>query len=596
MNLEERLGENNIIFEGIKDIPRIPELDFQPTQDYLVSSMEEVLYDIIEMYQVLVVSGAFFGDEGKGKLVDAIARHPEIMWVMRANSGQNAGHTVTIDGVEYVFHLAPSGIMVPGKKCLVNSECVMDPVPFMEQEIQKLIDNNKPYDDLFIGNVHITLPTDKLMDLLGKPPNSSTLQGISDVHAAKARKQGIRMDHLFGSEEVLDGRLSKAMEPYFGMLAFKGWQEDYVMKRCEAMNTEKITRFPAHVLEFVEAGKGSASMQTRIAKKVAYLKDLYRKTIVDNPLFPKRADTSFMLRQGLRKGEKALIECAQSRGLDNAYDKHWSSATSASTGSAGTKASASYNQEKHPTKTINIGKVPPSRVGRGANPIGLVPQTWFSDQGIDTLDKLAGKCEDVDEIERLYFSAVQDNGVFKPTVYKDKDGSELLVNEALSIAWSRKYGEKGATTQKPRVLGFFDLVMHYEVNDVQGPYLSISALDRFDECDKVAVVVGYVYHDDKTVMMESHGKLYRNGDIIRPGDQMPTEQVLKYCHPIMKVMDGWKGSPISSKVMKPDDPLPEQVKRFIGIIEHFTGAEVIAIGNGKEAGDIKYIKRVEGFF
>lgn len=589
--LEQRLEQAQRVFVGLKEFPCIPEIGFMPVRKYSAGSEEDVLHRLIREYQVLVVSGAFFGDEGKGKIVDAIARHPEIMMVMRANSGENAGHTVEVDGVEYIFNLLPSGILIPEKLNLIGSECVMDPVSFMEKEVAQLVSRGKWHDNLFVGNVYITLPHHKLMDFLSKPPNSSTLKGISEVHASKVRKRGIRLDHLFGPEEVLNSRLAKDVKEYFSMLRSEGLREQEVIDRCEAMNADGNKRFPDHILKFAEAGRDAVTPQAALAAKVGFMKTIYKRFVVDNPYFPLRADTRYMFRQGLKRGQKALIECAQSYVLGNENEKHWSSSTSASTSAAGTMASAAYNQPKHPTVTINIHKVPPSRVGRGANPIGLVPQTWFSDQGISTLDELAGKCEDTDEIERLYFSSVQDNGIFKPTVYKDKDGSELLVNEALAITWARKFGERGATTKKPRVLGFFDCVMHYEVNDVQGPYLSISAMDRLDDCDKVAVVVAYVYHDDKVVAMESNGRLYRNGEIIRPGDQLPSEQVLQYCHPVMKVIDGWKGSPISSKRRKLDEPLPTQLQELIATIEHFTGAEVIAIGNGKSNKDMIYLRR-----
>ncbi len=580
-HLEQRLEIANNLWAGIKDSPRIDLLDFDPEKRFSEAGIDDVLYSLIDKYQVLVVSGAFFGDEGKGKLVDAIARHPDIHMVMRANSGENAGHTVTIDGKDYIFHLMPSGILVPDTQCLIGSECVMDPVSFMD-EVQTLIESYFPYEDkLFIGNVYLTLPHHKLLDFLSKPNNSSTLKGISEVHSAKVRKKGIRLDHVYFGRDIMVGRLKKELEEYRNFLSGKKMSEAEVIARCEDMNTPDLKRFPDHVLDFAKAGR----------HKIDFLVDLYDRIIRDNPNFPQRADTNFMFRQGLRENWKALIECAQSYVLGNENEVHWSSATSASTSSAGTQASARYNQFNHPTITINIAKVPASRVGLGANPIGFVPQTWFSDQSIDTLDKLLGLCENTADIEREYFESIQDNGIFRPKVYFDKDGSQLLVNEALAITWSRKFGEKGATTKKPRVLGFFDCVMHYEVNDVQGPYLSISAIDRLDDCEKVAVVVGYVYHDKRNINMNSKGKVYRNGDIIRPGDQLPSEQVLAHCHPIIKVMDGWKGNPIAHDKRDPNTDLPKQLQNFLATIEYATGAEIMSIGNGKENNHLIYLKK-----
>ena len=104
------------IYEAIKGMPRIPELDYQPTARYRESTKEEVLHPLVEKAQCILVPGAYFGDEGKGKTVDAIARHPEVTVVARVNSGENAGHTVIgPTGHKYDFHLCPSGLLTPGK-------------------------------------------------------------------------------------------------------------------------------------------------------------------------------------------------------------------------------------------------------------------------------------------------------------------------------------------------------------------------------------------------------------------------------------------------------------------------------------------------
>ena len=112
--------------------------------------------------------GAYFGDEAKGKTVDAIARHPAVQVVARVNSGENAGHTVIGEnGVKYDFHLCPSGLLTPGKVNVVGPECVMDPVSFMQREVQQLIDTGVSYKDrLFVGNVFLVCPHHKVLDLI----------------------------------------------------------------------------------------------------------------------------------------------------------------------------------------------------------------------------------------------------------------------------------------------------------------------------------------------------------------------------------------------------------------------------------------------
>ncbi|MCK4589493.1 MAG: adenylosuccinate synthetase [Nanoarchaeota archaeon] len=567
------------IFEGLKNLPRIPELDFEPTVRFIVGTEKEILYPLIEENDAIGVGGAVFGDEGKGKTVDAIAYHPKIKAVMRDNSGENAGHTV-FKIEKYIFHLMPSGILIPGKVNLIGPECVMDPVSFMEKEVGQLVKNGISYDNLYVGNVHIVTPYHKLMDLLGKPPNSSTLKGMSDVHASKVMKRGLRLDDLFGSMDRQVKLIRKDMETYLAFLKFQYFRTSDVMERCEKENEDGNKRIPDHVIEFVEADD-----------KVEYLLDLYERYVSKNENFPKRADTRRMLREVLKSGGKVLLEGSQSNPLSNASEIHFRSSTSADTSADGVIASARYNPRKYNTVVINIHKLPPSRVGRGANPMGFVSQTYFSDQGIDSLEKLAGRCEDVVDIEKLYFNSVKENGVLEPRVYHDFGGKQYLVGQALAIAWSKKFKECGATTKKPRVLGLFDCVLQNLVNEEQGPYLSISAVDRFDECKKVGVVIAYVYHHPEGEEIDSKGTVYKNGDIIKPGSEIPNEDVLYHCHPIVKVMDGWKGSPIAADKRKADDPLPENLQKMLGVIEHFTESEIISIGNGEKGKDLIYLKR-----
>jgi hypothetical protein len=134
--------ERQVAWEAVKGLERIPELDYVPSGTYVEATEEAVLWPMIENSSCIVVPGAYFGDEGKGKTVDAIARHPKVEVVARVNSGENAGHTVIGEtGIKYDFHLCPSGLLTPKKINVVGPECVMDPVSFMQREISQLIDS-----------------------------------------------------------------------------------------------------------------------------------------------------------------------------------------------------------------------------------------------------------------------------------------------------------------------------------------------------------------------------------------------------------------------------------------------------------------------
>ena len=125
---QKLVAEREAIYATMQHIPRIEELDYTPSGKYREASEEEVLWPLIDASNCLLVPGAYFGDEGKGKTVDAIACHPDVQVVARVNSGENAGHTVIGEtGIKYDFHLCPSGLLTPGK--VSNGHTMSMPMP-----------------------------------------------------------------------------------------------------------------------------------------------------------------------------------------------------------------------------------------------------------------------------------------------------------------------------------------------------------------------------------------------------------------------------------------------------------------------------------
>ncbi|CBH17298.1 adenylosuccinate synthetase, putative [Trypanosoma brucei gambiense DAL972] len=578
------------LYKYLKTVPPIPELRQAVTiKKYEEASVDDTLYPLIDEHQIIMVVGAFFGDEGKGKTVDAVARHPACTCVARVNSGENAGHTVFDDiGRKYVFNLAPSSLLTPNTRNYVSSECVMDPISFMEREIGQFIKSNMPYKDkLFVGNVFVVTPYHKLLDLLGSAPNSSTLKGMSPIHASKVTKRGIRLDHIFNDEGVLRARLAKDMDTYYGLLKVKGLTDKDVVRRCEEENADGVERVPGYVVDFARA-----------ENKIDYLVKLYTERVKNNKDFPRRCDVTHELRAALARGEKLLLEGPQSYWLSNAREKFWESTTSADTTAGGLLASAQFNFQRYKVLVINVHKAPgSSRVGIGANPSSFVPQDYYSAQDIKTLEALPkGGCVDFDKIQNFFYTKAFNtesktfNGIYEPLEYEDATG-KYNIGVAMSIASARHHGECGAVTKKPRVCGFFDCVLHFEVNAVQGPYLSISAVDRGDDYDRIGITIAYVYYDVGNKMVDANGRVYKNGDIIKAGDPVPCEMALYHCYPIVKVINGWKGAPIAASKRRPNEPLPKGVCEFIANVEFFTGAKVISIGNGPRGSDIIYLKQ-----
>ena len=548
--------------------------------------MEEIIYPMIKNNDLLCVAGAFFGDEGKGKTVDAIAKHPDVRIVARTNSGENAGHTVVdATGHKYVFHLAPSGILIPNVRNMVGPECVMDPISFMNVEVQQLINNNVEYKDrLFIGNCHVVTPYHKLMDMLLSATNSSTMKGMAPAHSSKVTKRGIRLDHIFNDEETMRKRLARDMQGYTAMKNYLGMSSEDVLAKCAENNSDGVQRIPKHVIAFAEASTPE--------KQLDYLVELYHTNVRDNKAFPMRCDVPHEMRSALDRGEKILLEGPQSYWLSNAREKFWESSTSADTSACGLLATSQINFQKYKSVVVNVHKAPgASRVGIGANPASYVPQDYFSAQNIRTLRDLPEKmCVDFDGIQREWLRAISENGVVEPTEFTDSSGT-YNINVAFAVASAIHYGESGATTKKPRVTGLFDCVAHFEVNQCQGPYLSISAVDRGDSCDGLGVCIAYIYYHPEGKKHSCNGREYESGAIIHAGDPYPSEAVLYHCYPVIKKIKGWKETPIEYGKRKPNDPLPEGVCQFIATIEHFTKATVISIGNGPSGHNIIYLKK-----
>jgi len=163
----------------------------------------------------LVVVGAQWGDEGKGKVTDLLAERADV--VIRYQGGNNAGHTIVRDGDVYKFHLIPSGILYPGKRCLIGNGVVVDPKVITE-EIAALHARGIDTGGLKISaNAHVIMPYHRLLDdegemKLGKLQIGTTRRGIGPCYADKAARLGIRMQDLL-DEKILRQKIYAALEP-----------------------------------------------------------------------------------------------------------------------------------------------------------------------------------------------------------------------------------------------------------------------------------------------------------------------------------------------------------------------------------------------
>src|SRR3954451_14238535 len=163
----------------------------------------------------IVIVGAQWGDEGKGKVVDLLAERAEL--VIRFQGGNNAGHTIVREGVPWKFHLIPSGILYPGKLCAIGNGVVIDP-KVLTGELDDLRAKGVDLSGLKVSaNAHLIMPYHMLLDhagetKLGRLQIGTTRRGIGPCYADKAARLGIRVQDLL-DEKILKKKIMAAMEP-----------------------------------------------------------------------------------------------------------------------------------------------------------------------------------------------------------------------------------------------------------------------------------------------------------------------------------------------------------------------------------------------
>jgi adenylosuccinate synthase len=226
----------------------------------------------------LVVVGAQWGDEGKGKLIDILSEKVDI--TVRYQGGNNAGHTVIVGDKEYIFHLIPSAILRPKKTCVIANGVVIDPKALLE-EIDGLKKRGLPMkgEQLKISaNAHVVMPYHRVMDQLreGKRANKigTTGRGIGPCYSDKVGRMGIRIIDLLNPQVLkakLADNLNEKNDIFVKVYGFKNYDFSEIYK------------------EYLAFGKR---------------------------LKPYICDTALFLNQAIKQNKKILFEGAQGTFLD----------------------------------------------------------------------------------------------------------------------------------------------------------------------------------------------------------------------------------------------------------------------------------------
>ena len=153
--------------------------------------------------KVDVLLGLQWGDEGKGKVVDFLTPHYDV--ITRFQGGPNAGHSLEFDGIKHILHTIPSGIFHPEKINIIGNGVVIDPIVF-KREIEALRARGADLHNLFISRkAHLILPTQRLLDAAseaskGDSKIGSTLKGIGPAYMDKTGRNGLRVGDIFAPD------------------------------------------------------------------------------------------------------------------------------------------------------------------------------------------------------------------------------------------------------------------------------------------------------------------------------------------------------------------------------------------------------------
>ena len=163
-----------------------------------------------------ILIGAQWGDEGKGKIIDVLTE--QATWVVRAQGGNNAGHTVEVGDEKFVLHLVPSGVLHAGKRCVIGNGVVLDPVSLVE-EIDGLTARGFPVGErlLISDRAHVVFPYHRMLDAQGEARRAkgeqigTTQRGIGPAYSDKAARFGLRMADLLDPQfpDLLAARVAE---------------------------------------------------------------------------------------------------------------------------------------------------------------------------------------------------------------------------------------------------------------------------------------------------------------------------------------------------------------------------------------------------
>ena len=422
---------------------------------------------------VKAVVGANWGDEGKGKITDMLAKEADI--IVRFQGGANAGHTIVNNYGKFALHTLPSGCFYGHTTSIIGNGVALN-IPVLFKEIQDIVAKGVPMPKILVSDrAQMVMPYHVLFDQyeeerLGGKSFGSTKSGIAPFYSDKYAKIGFQVSELF-DEELL---------------------KEKVVRVCETKNV---------ILEHL--------YHKPLLNPDELLETLHQyKEMVE----PYVCDVSTYLWNAIKEGKEILLEGQLGTLKDpdhGIYPMVTSSSTLAAYGAIG--AGIPPYEIK---KIITVCKAYSSAVGAGA-----------------FVSEIFG--DEADELRR-----------------RGGDG-----------------GEFGATTGRPRRMGWFDCVASKYGCRLQGATdVAFTVLDVLGYQDEIPVCVGYEIDGEVTT-------------------EFPTTAKLEKAKPVLKTLPGWK---CDIRGIKNYEDLPENCRKYVEFIEEQIGFPITMVSNGPGRDDIIY--------
>lgn len=422
---------------------------------------------------VKAIVGANWGDEGKGKITDALAQHAD--YIVRYQGGANAGHTIVNSYGKFALHTLPSGIFYEHTTSIIGNGVALN-IPILCKEIESIVEKGVPSPKLFVSDrAQIVMPYHILFDAyeeerLGKKSFGSTKSGIAPFYSDKYAKIGFQVSELFDEETLLE------------------------------------------------------KLKNVIAQKNVILEHLYHKPLLNaeelletllnyrDKIAPYVADVSKILEKAIKENKTILLE-----------------------GQLGTLKDPDHGI--YPMVTSSSTLAAYGAIGAGIPPYEI---------------------EQIVTVCKAYSSAVG-AGAFVSEIFGD-EADELRKRGGDG-------GEYGATTGRPRRMGWFDCVASKYGCRMQGTTdVAFTVLDVLGYLDEIPVCVGYEIDGEITT-------------------DFPVTRLLEKAKPVLEVLPGWK---CDIRGMKEYDKLPKNCRKYVEFIEERIGYPITIISNGPKRDDIIY--------